>query len=79
MIVGFLLPEWLIGAVEDLIAKAGGDAFQIFGDPLQFDFWSEQYVDMISHYYEGVQVVPAKFGIAEFEAVADALGDACVF
>ena len=34
---------------------------------------------MIGHYYEGVQIISVKIGIAEFEAVADAIGDASIF
>jgi hypothetical protein len=46
---------------------------------LEFNPWTQKHVDVIGHYYEGVQVVPAKFGIAEFKALADAIGDASIF
>ncbi len=36
-------------------------------------------MDVIGHYYEGVQIVLVEFGIAKFEALADAFGDAGVF
>jgi hypothetical protein len=62
-----------------LIGQASRDALQTSRDPLQFDFWSEQHMDMIGHHHEGMQVISVEFGIAEFEAVADALGDASIF
>ncbi len=46
---------------------------------MEFDFWTQKQVDMIGHYYERVQIVLTEFGIAEFEAMADALGDARIF
>jgi hypothetical protein len=61
VIAAFLLPEWPFGALEDLIAEASGDALQTSCDPLHFDFWSEQPVDVIGHHYEGVQVISAEF------------------
>ncbi len=60
MVERFLLPEDCACAAENQVGSTGANAFYALCDPVDFDLWRNQQMNVIGHYYEGVEVETVK-------------------
>ena len=79
MIVGFVLPEWLSGALQQVIGAARGRSLQPARDHGEIGSGLDEHVYMIRHRNPGAEFVEALIAFSDLDRLRDEIRYAAVF